>query len=177
MGKNDRIILIDADVVSHFIYANEQFALSSIFKNKIFVLDKVLVELRRFPKKRDHVNALIKMKVLAEMPFPETNPDIKKEYSYIKDRMCKGDGESACLAVVRYTNNIIASSNLRDIKNYCIMHKVDYLSTMDFLCHALNNKLWTEERCDKFIASVLASGNKLPCTCMKDHACKVISFL
>ena len=108
MGKNDRIILIDTDVVSHFIYAGELLTLPSIFSHKIKVLDKVYDELKRFQKRKTEVDNLINFKVLELMPFPEDNDEIKKEYAHIKKLMFKGDGEAACLAVARYSKNILA---------------------------------------------------------------------
>jgi hypothetical protein len=36
--------------------------------------------------------------------------------------MFKGDGEAACMAIVRFSKDILASSNLKDIANYCKMH-------------------------------------------------------
>jgi hypothetical protein len=89
----------------------------------------------------------------------------------------KGDGESACLAVARYNKNILASSNLKDIKNYCAMHKIDYLTTMDFLCAALNTGIFNEARCDAFLQKVIAEGGKLPVKKMKDYVCRAINFL
>lgn len=86
--------------------------------------------------------------------------------------MFKGDGESACLAVARYTNDIIGSSNLSDIQSYCKMHTIDYLKTMDFLCEALKNKIMTETECDAFIQRIKAVKGKLPVNKMQDFECK-----
>jgi hypothetical protein len=52
MENRSRIILIDADVVSHFITAGAILYLPVIFPNKIKVLDKVYAELERFPKRK-----------------------------------------------------------------------------------------------------------------------------
>lgn len=89
----------------------------------------------------------------------------------------KGDGESACLAVVRYNKTILASSNLRDIKNYCITHKIDYLTTMDFLCAALTGGIFDESKCNHFLQKVLAAGGKLPVKNRKEYTCREINFL
>ena len=171
MGKSEKIILIDADVVSHFIYAGEMLSLPSIFNHKIYVLDKVYEELKRFPKRKTEVDNLLGFKVIEKMDFPEDDPVIKKEYTHIKKMMFKGDGEAACLAVARYTKNILASSNLKDIAPYCKMHQMDYLTTMDFLCEALRIKLFELQRCNEFISRVLAAGNKLPVKKMEDYTC------
>jgi hypothetical protein len=172
-----RIILIDADVISHFITAGEQQSLNRIFPNEIHVLDKVRAEASRLPSRKIIVDSIISDGVLKVLDFPENDSQIKQEYFYIKKTLDKGDGESAALAVARYRNNIIASSNLKDIKNYCTNHKIDFLTTMDFLCHALKNGLWNEKRCDDFIAKVLARKSKLPCTKMADHNCRILDFV
>lgn len=174
--RTDKIILIDADVVSHFIKGGEIYSLGNIFPFEIRILDKVYRELERHKGKRIEVDNLINQNILQIEPFPEDNPEIKKEYFYIKNKLFKGDGESACLAVVRYTRNIIASSNLRDIKEYCKLHKITYLTTMDFLCEALNIGLFDSKRCNEFINLVISKGSKLPVIRIEDYSCRPIDF-
>lgn len=177
MGKDDRIILIDSDVVSHFITGCEIISLPTIVSPKIKILDKVYSELKRFPKKRAEVDNLLHYKLLEQIPFPESDDEIKKEYAYIKKIMFKGDGEAACLAVAKKTNCILASSNLKDIQIYCHDHTIDYLTTMDFLCEAMRKGIFDLKRCNDFIAKVLASGSKLPVNKMEHYTCRTISFL
>jgi predicted nucleic acid-binding protein len=180
MEKPKRIILVDADVVSHFIIAGEVATLCAIFPaNPVYILDKVYTELQQWPSStmRNAVSSLISNEVIQVMDFPEDNDEIKREYYWIKNMQFKGDGESACLAVARFNKNILASSNLRDIKSYCTMHKIDYLTTMDFLCEALRNGLFTADRCNTFIASVLSAGSKLPVKTMTAYQCRSIDFL
>lgn len=172
MGMNERIILIDADVVSHFIYASEILSINTIFKYKIKVLDKVYAELQRFPKKKKEVENLIQLKIIKILPFPEEDSQIKREYAYIKKVLFKGEGESACMAVARYSDSILASSNLKDIKHYCELHKITYLTTMDFLCEAISTKKWTLQRCNDFIVRVKAAGSKLPVDNMSQWKCR-----
>lgn len=178
MGKksNHKIILIDADVVSHFIKADEIHALNSIFPYEIKVLDKVYNELKDNKSWITKIDELVNQGVLTIEPFPEENEEIKKEYYHLKKMMFKGEGESACLAFVRYTQNIIASSNLKDIQRYCNMHQITYLTTMDFLCYALLNNIFPEERCNKFISLVLAKKGKLPVKSMDEFTCIPINF-
>lgn len=176
-GNSERIILIDADVVSHFIYAGEIISLPTIFKNKIYILNQVYDELKRFPRRKVEVDNLLNFKLLTLMEFPEDNVEIKKEYAHIKKLMLKGDGESACMAVAKFNKNILASSNLKDIGNYCKMHAIDYLTTMDFLCEAYRKKLYDLKRCNDFITMVRAAGNKLPVLRFEDFECRVINFV
>ena len=180
MEKTNRIILADADVVSHFITAGEAESIHLIFPNNpIHLLDKVHAELQKWksPNVGFVVSDLLKKKRIKLFDFPEDNEEIKKEYFWIKKMLFKGDGESACLAVARFNKNILASSNLKDIKPYCAMHKIDYMTTMDFLCTALATGVYDEARCDAFLQKVIANGGKLPVKNMKGYACRVIDFL
>jgi hypothetical protein len=146
--SEERIILIDADVISHFLTAGEGLSISKIFPHKIFVLDKVHAELQRWPSAhfRHELSVLLQQKILRLMDFPERDEVIKKEYLWIKSKMFKGDGESACLVVARHNKQILASSNLKDISSYCVTHKIDYLTTMDFLCEAIKKGVFTMEK-------------------------------
>ncbi|MEA5260653.1 hypothetical protein VB264_22840 [Arcicella aquatica] len=163
--------MIDADVVSHFIQAGEILHLPKIFPLKIFILDKVMKELERFPNRKKEVDNLINLRLLHPMDFPEKDHIILKEYLWIKKQMFYGDGESACLAVAKHSKNIIASNNLRDIKSYCERHDMVYLTTMHFLCYALQNGNFDEERCNNFITTVKANKGRLPVNKMSDYQC------
>jgi len=176
MKKTEIIILIDTDVISHFIYAGEIIYLPHIFENKIYILDKVYAELERFPKRKREVDNIINMNLFKLMPFPEENNEIRKEYALLKKGL-KGEGESACMAIARYTGNILASSNLKDTAQYCKTHHINYLTTMDFLCHALKKEIFTLERCNDFISKVLKAGNRLPVSRMQDYICREIEFI
>lgn len=180
MTSYKRDILIDADVVSHFVIAGKSLSLKKIFPdNTIYILDKVHAELQRWPSPalRTQVSILLSKKIIKLMDFPDDNPKIIKEYAWIKTMLFKGEGESACLAVARYNNKIVASSNLKDIKIYCENHHIDYLTTMDFLCEALRKEVFTESVCDTFIKAVKSAGSKLPVNSMQEYSCKTLDFI
>ncbi|GAB3967801.1 hypothetical protein GCM10028806_10630 [Spirosoma terrae] len=171
-----KIILLDADVVSHFIYAGEILSLPKIFQPiPIRILDKVYEELEQWREKKIQVDNLVNMKLLEIMPFPDSNPAIVREFLHIQKMMFRGKGESACMAVAQYTKDILASSNLKDIKRYCEMHKIIYLTTMDFLCHAQATGLFDETRCNTFIQAVRSKGQKLPVERMNAFNCRDLS--
>lgn len=175
-SSNDKIILIDADIVSHFVIAQEWEMLDNIFPHKLFALEQVKKELDNFRRHRPEIDTIFMRGIVKEMPFPQENEEIKKEYLWIKKMRFRGDGESACMAVARYNKNILASSNLKDIGEYCKMHSIIYITTMDFLCRALQEDIFDEARCDEFIRKVLERGNKLPVKKMKEHTCRSIDL-
>ncbi len=125
------------------------------------------------PGRKTEVDNLLRFKLMEQIPFPEDNQDIKKEYHYIKNRLFKGDGEAACLAVVRHSKDILASSNLKDIASYCELHQITYLTTMDFLCQAVKNGQLTESDCDDFIQRVLKAGSSLPVNKFGEYYCQM----
>jgi len=174
--KNEKIILIDADVLSHFISGGQITLLPHILPYPIKILDKVYAEISRMPGRKTEVDNLLNFKLIEQISFPEDQPEIKKEYLHIKKLMFKGDGEAACLAVVRYSKDILASSNLKDISSYCKMHQITYLTTMDFLCQAVKNGQLTESDCDDFIQRVLKTGSRLPVKRWGEYECKGIEI-
>ena len=174
--KSNKIILIDADVISHFILGGQITLLPHIFPYPIKILDKVYAEISRMPGRKVEVDNLLNYKLMELIPFPDSDAEIKKEYHYIKKKLFKGDGESACLAVVRYSKDILASSNLKDTAHYCRLHQITYLTTMDFLCQAVKNGQLTESGCDDFILRVLKAGSRLPVKKLKDYDCREIEI-
>lgn len=43
-----------------------------------------------------------------------------------------GKGESACMIYCRDNRDVLGSSNLKDIKEYCSKNNITYLTTLDF---------------------------------------------
>ncbi|PQA55660.1 hypothetical protein [Siphonobacter curvatus] len=171
MKKDDfagKRILLDADVVSHFIKGQGWSFLIQLFKGQLYMLDNVESELMR---NRDQsftgqVSSLLSTEIQL-MVFPTQNPMVVKEYQLLT--LTRGDGEAACMAVARHFNDVIASSNLKDIRLYCQQHQIVYLTTMDLLLIAYNEQVMTEGDCDHFINLVLAQRSRLPCKTWKDY--------
>ena len=62
----------------------------------------------------------------------------------------------------KYNQDVIASSNIKDITEYCSQNGITWITTMDFIWKAFTRKLLTEEECNEFINRVLDGGSKLP---------------
>ena len=169
LRKYANIILLDADVLIHFFKARELQWLPSIFPaHQYYILENVYEELR-YPAVRTAIDLLVADARLHHCTFPE-DLQILQAYAHLRERGL-GDGESACLAVARYHRHVIASSNLRDIRKYCHQHQIHYLTTMDFLCAALQNGLFDRARCDAFIRLAREQGSRLPVKEMEAYDC------
>lgn len=162
MSKILKLILLDADVISHFIACSEILFLPKILDpHEIVIFETVYNEIARISSRKLILdNLLNSVKNISRKPFPIGNMDIKKEYALIKrNHPLIGDGERACMAVAKYTRDVIASSNFRDIVPYCTANNILYLGTLDILVIALNKDIFDEARCNLFIATAKAKNN------------------
>ncbi len=160
MSSDQPLILLDSDVIRHFINGGHLDKLASVYPGRLVILDRVKHEICRSIGIRPVVENFLTNSNIPTVPFPN-DMTIIREYAYLQ-RENFGIGESACMAVARYQNQFIASSNLRDIARYCQQHQITYFTTMDILEQALNDGILTHDQCDQFITDVLAVGSKLP---------------
>lgn len=161
-------IIVDADILIHFIKGDQLGLLCSIFKNKLYIFKEVFNEVFN-GKSRTQIENMIRFKQLVELSIT-SDMKIFKEFARLKK--IYGPGESACMAYCRYNKDVLASSNLKDIKDYCSEYEIKYLTTMDFIYYALLKGKITEIECDKFITKVLSKGSKLPCKTMREYLVK-----
>lgn len=154
--QSEKLILLDCDVISHFIANNALADLSDILApHPCYVLDLVYSEVAVWPMRMAFLDAVIKSGQIQRMSFPD-DLETKKEFARIKS--CYpliGDGERACMAAARFNENIVASSNFRDVAPYCRQYGVLFLGTLDILTVAFNKGIYDEQKCDRFIQNAL----------------------
>ena len=162
-------IVLDADVVIHFAKGGRLSQLPSIFPDYEYVLLEAVHEelLSDIRTQIDHQMALLKNITL--LPFAPRG-EMLREYAMLRSRF--GKGESACMAYCLFTQNVIGSSNLRDIRAYCEKNKITYLTTIDFLWYAWHKHLMTTDEVKTFISEVRSKGSKLPIVDIEKHVCK-----
>lgn len=140
--------------------------LPNIFKEPKVILDVVRSELCKNRNYQTYFTNLVSFGLIQEITF-SNDLRILQEYARLKKTF--GDGESACMAYCKHHKDILASSNLRDIKDYCTEHAIEYLTTMDFLYEAFQTALMDEAACDYFIYEVKSQGSKLPVDTIKAY--------
>lgn len=157
-------IVLDADVIIHFIKAERFSLLLDIFPEyEYIILDVVYSEVT--------VNYSLKVQIdntllffpnrLSTLVFAPQG-DSRKEYARLRSSLMLGKGESACLVFCRDNKNVIGSSNLRDIKDYCSENNITYLTTIDFLYYAYIRGKITVDEVKIFISEVITKGSNLP---------------
>jgi len=164
IDQNKKIIL-DADVLIHFSKGECLGTLVQIFPNKYCILDYVFNEVFRGNLKIQIAN-LISYGFIEEINFEE---DLRVVREFARLKRTFGEGESACMAYCKFNNDVIGSSNLKDIKTYCEENNIQYITTMDFLLEAYNKGILTEAECNEFITKVKSKGSKLPVNTIQEY--------
>lgn len=161
----EKVLVFDADVLIHFMQAGCFSDLKRIYpNNKKVVLQKVYDELQVYKESKVMLESAIHaFKFLSVANFP-MNTEMMKEYAHLTSSMMNmGKGESACMSYCKFTKDVVVSSNLKDVGNYCKLHNINLLTTMDLVHWAFINKIYSEEECNEFIQLVLKKGGRLPC--------------
>lgn len=159
-------ILLDCDVIIHFLKGGKILELPTICPGRFVMLDKVQNELYKRNSNIVAIGVFLASSKIPVIPMP-TEPAIVKEYLKLKNSM--DDGEAACLAVAKFNKEYVASSNITQIANYCKINNIVYLTTMDLLVAAQKKGILTEAECDKFIHEVKAKGSRLPCKSLHEY--------
>ena len=147
-------IVLDADVIIHFVKAGQLSLLLDIFPEyQYLILDVVYDEVT--------VKRLTKTQIDNTLRF--------YEYARLRNTLLLGKGESACMVYCRDNKDVLGSSNLKDIKEYCANHQITYLTTIDFLYYAFIRKKMTKEDIAAFIAEVTSKGSKLPSVDIEEY--------
>lgn len=151
-------IILDADVLLHFAKAGRLNMLPEILPEyEHVVLSTVYDEIGSIQNQLD--NQIFFLKNISKETF---NPTGEMLVEYARLLQTFGKGESACMAYCRYTHNVIGSSNLKDIKEYCEKRQITFLTTLDFLYYAMMRGKMSGEECEQFVKDVVAKGSKLP---------------
>lgn len=163
-----KVILIDSDVISHFIAANKIDDLTKILSpHTLFIVPQVYEESIRHPfyeDREEEVDEWIARCNIMKMDFPSNDLRVKLEYYRLKKEDKRiGKGERACMAIAKYGKEVIASSNFRDVAEYCDANDIEYIGLMDILCIAIKKGIYDIETCNKFIHVItIVNGARLP---------------
>lgn len=153
-------ILLDSDVIIHFLKGGKIMELPTIFPGRFVMLDKIQKELHQRNSNVLAIGVFLAAARVPVIPMP-TDENIVKEYVKLKKTM--DEGEAACLAVAKFKQEYVASSNITQITTYCQQNGIVFYTTMDLLQEATVKGIMTDDECNTFIQEVKNRGSKLPC--------------
>ena len=157
-------IVLDADVILHFVKAGQFSILLDIFPEYQYqILDVVYDEVTVNKATKTQIDNTLNFfsTRIASVKFAPKGESIR-EYARLRSALLLGKGESACMVYCRDNHDVLGSSNLKDIKEYCSENQITYLTTVDFLYYAFVRKKMTKKDVEAFIKDVIAKGSKLP---------------
>lgn len=151
-------IVLDADVLIHFSKSGYLAVLPQIFKEYDYIVfSKVYDECKTLKVEIDNICLLLK--TMAVVPFSPSG-EMLREYVLLTEKF--GLGESACMAYCKFNHDVVGSSNLRDIKDYCTANNITYLTTLDFFYYAWQRGVMIESDIDDAICKLITEGHRLP---------------
>lgn len=169
-------ILLDADVISHFMASGEQALLCKVFSNDLLmIVDQVYTEASYCPwdpLRKEKLDTLIKDSHIFRLSFPQDlSSQVVDEYFRLKAENPRlGKGERACLSIARFHNDVIASSNFRDVASYCSVHNIVYLGFLDILWIAMKTNLLTEDAANAIVGNAIQyNGARFPVNNMAEY--------
>lgn len=164
-------ILIDCDVFRHLHFLGYFEVVNDSLPSKFIMLDIVEAELIRTVKFVPIVKHYVDKSIISLKNMSIRNKNIITEhFKFISNDV--GPGESACMSVARFSDNVIGSSNLSDIYEYCGTHKISYLTTLDLLFISVLQKKLTETEFDIAIDNLRKNDYRIPNTTFKKFSLK-----
>ncbi len=159
-------VVLDSDVIIHFIKGECLNLLPQILPTYSFIILDIVYNRELAASHRVILQNIVRLLKTISIVTWEPGKEERQEFMRLQKQF--GLGESAAMAYCNFHNDVLASSNLKDIVEYCEENNITYFTTMDFLYQALHKGILSEEQCDEFINCVLAQDSKLPVTRMSD---------
>jgi len=152
-------IILDADVIIHFAKGGHLSILPNIFSQYDFVVLSTVYNEIHEPLKSQLDNQVNLLKNISIFLFNPSG-EIAREFAMLTRTL--GRGESACMVFCRYNHDVIGSSNIKDIKDYCDKFQITYLTTIDFLYFAIKKGLMSVQEANQFVIDVRNNDSTLP---------------
>ena len=159
--SHSKLVLLDADDIIHFSKGDKLGLIPQIVEpHQLCILETVYEEIHN-PQLRKEIDNLVRFQLISDAEIND-NDDIYLEAIKLMGKPEMDSGEAACLAYARFTDKIIASSNLSDITKYCGQHDITYLTTLDLLAIAKKRNLLSSKECNNFINIVRKKNSNIP---------------
>ena len=160
-------LFFDTDCISAFLWVKEQSILVKMFPGRIGIPRQTYEELSipEIPHLKSRVDQLIEG---AQAQIVDINFDTEAYELYYRlteaptnGHRIIGKGEAACLALAKTENGIIASNNLRDIRDYVTEFGVRHITTGEIMVNAYHSGLISEEQANEIWANMIAKHRRL----------------
>lgn len=120
------------------------------------IMDAVYRETIMLPGRKTIIDNFLRENGMTTISISPVDINVNMEFALIKRlHPLIGDGERTLMAHARFNDEIIASSNFRDIAVYCEENKIDFLGTLDLLAIGLKKRIISAAQCHKFMEEAI----------------------
>lgn len=155
-------VFYDSDCLSCFLAVRECGILQKLFTKIIvpMVVKHEILDKGTPQYVKDNFNELLSLEFV-ELRGMEVGShehelflEIKRDYEFM------GEGEAAVIALTRENGGVIASNNLRDVKDYVEDYDLNLITTAFILAIAYEKCLKTKEELDEIWQGMINNGRK-----------------
>ncbi len=169
-------IFFDTDCISAFLWINDTSIIESLYSDyEVYIPNKVYEELDKpvISHLKTRIDTLIERGVVKTIDM-EVGTDTYQTFVELtmsppNGQPIIGNGEAAAIAHAKDTDGILASNNIKDIKYYIELYKLNHTTTADILVSAYNSGLITEEQGNMIWANMLSKRRKLGASSFSDY--------
>ena len=172
MKEKKTKIVLDADVINHFVRGGLLYLLPNILPEfEFIVLNIVKKELPILILSTLDKQIKEKKNIKEEM-FGLSRDEMKEYFRLTATTgLHLGKGESACMVYCKFHKDVVGSSNTKDITQYCTDNNITFLTTNDFLFYAIKRNILTIKQAEEFIEKVRSLGSFPPIVDFATYSC------
>jgi predicted nucleic acid-binding protein len=160
-------LFFDTDCLSAFLWIDGQSLLPQLFPGRIVIPGDVYAEIDKpfIQHLKKRVDGLLAAGEAQVSEILVGTPEYELFFQMTElNTPVIGKGEAAALVLAKFRGGIVASNNLRDVKQYVQEYNLQLMTTGDILVLALRRGLITEKQGNKIWKEMLNCRRKLGAT-------------
>jgi hypothetical protein len=166
-------VFFDADLLSSFFWTGKQYLLIRLYKDRIFIPERVIYELNRVSQLKKILDSLSAQKQICKAEILIGTPEFELYNKLISKPEPRykviGQGEAAAISLAKCRNGILGSNNLKDITQYITLYKIKYITTASILEDLYNQGIITEKEGNSIWYDMIVRRTILPYTTFSDY--------
>ena len=168
-------LFFDTDCISAFLWVGKEFLLSQLYPTKIIIPQEVYKELSN-PSilwMKTKIDILVNQNIAVIESINVGTDEYETYYKLTQkpqgSHKIIGKGEAASISLAKKHGGIVASNNLKDIKDYIDEFNLKYTTTADILVEAYEKGLINEQQGNNIWMNMLKKRRKIGGASFSDY--------
>lgn len=168
-------LFFDTDCISAFLWVGEEFLLSQLYSTKIIIPQEVYKELSNpsISWMKTKIDILVNQNIAVIESINVGSDEYETYYKLTQKpqgvHKIIGKGEAASISLAKKHGGIVASNNLKDIKDYIDEFNLKYTTTADILVEAYEKGLINEQQGNTIWMNMLKKRRKIGGASFSDY--------